>query len=146
MRKSPNVAVGRAASDATTAEPSVFVAGSLASQTLKAAGGCMYTHQACIFMPHATNPRARHHPIFYSWTRKGRGISIDELGPDLLRLGRDAHQPLALDEPRELRGVRGDGLRMGPRVSDCGVPYSTVVTWEIQLSMEDCRDQISHRL
>lgn len=76
MRKSPNVAVGRAASDATTAEPSVFVAGSLASQTLKAAGGCMHTHQACTFMPHATNPRARHPPSSIRGLERGGGFQL----------------------------------------------------------------------
>lgn len=61
MRKSPKVAVGRAASDATTAELSIFVAGSLASQSpKKSLAGRMQTPSACIFMPHATNPRARH--------------------------------------------------------------------------------------
>lgn len=53
MRNPPNVAVGRAASDATTAEPSVFVAGSLASQSPKVAcrshadTTSMHIHASC---------------------------------------------------------------------------------------------------
>lgn len=64
MRKSPNVAVGRAASDATTAEPSVFVAGSLASQSPNVASRCMRTHMRMHIHASCIQPTSRHTPIF----------------------------------------------------------------------------------
>lgn len=74
MRKPPNVAVGRAASDATTAEPSIFVAGSLASQSPKVAVRCMHIHQhaySCLMQP----THGQDTPLFHSWTRGERGNS-----------------------------------------------------------------------
>lgn len=68
----PNVAVGRAASDATTAEPSIFVAGSLASQSPKVAGRCdahttsMHIHASC------NQPTGQDTPLFHSWTQGGK--------------------------------------------------------------------------